>query len=79
MRKETKLKNDLQALGPVVDLAALREGPEALEGAGHREIIGFNGRLPFFGIMLWNWPMMIANAVTFMLTVVIVIMKLYYG
>jgi MtN3 and saliva related transmembrane protein len=31
------------------------------------------------GVMLWNWPMMIANAVTFMLTVVIVVMKLYYG
>ena len=29
--------------------------------------------------MLWNWPMMIANAVTFVLTVVIVIMKLHYG
>ena len=31
------------------------------------------------GIMLWNWPMMIANAVTFVLTVVIVLMKLHYG
>jgi len=30
------------------------------------------------GVMLWNWPMMLANAVTFMLTVVIVIMKLKY-
>ena len=31
------------------------------------------------GVLLWNWPMMLANAVTFALTVVIVIMKLYYG
>ena len=31
------------------------------------------------GVMIWNWSMMIANAVTFMLTVVIVVMKLYYG
>src|SRR5690349_2868999 len=30
-----------------------------------------------FGIMLWNWPMMIANAVTFALTVVIIVVKLY--
>ena len=30
------------------------------------------------GVMLWNWPMMLANVVTFMLTVVIVIMKLKY-
>ena len=30
-----------------------------------------------FGVLLWNWPMMIANAVTFMLTLVIVGMKLY--
>ena len=29
-------------------------------------------------VMLWNWPMMLANAVTFGLTVVIVIMKLRY-
>jgi uncharacterized protein with PQ loop repeat len=26
--------------------------------------------------MLWNWPMMLANAVTFLLAVVIVAMKL---
>lgn len=31
------------------------------------------------GIMLWNWPMMIGNLVTFALAVVIVIMKLYHG
>ena len=31
------------------------------------------------GIMLWNWPMMIANAVTFALTVVIIVVKLYCG
>jgi hypothetical protein len=31
------------------------------------------------GVLLWNWPMMLANAVTFALTVVIVTMKLYYG
>ena len=30
------------------------------------------------GVMLWNWPMMIANAVTFCLTAVIVAMKVYY-
>jgi MtN3 and saliva related transmembrane protein len=30
-------------------------------------------------IMLWNWPMMIANAVTFALTLVIIVVKLYYG
>jgi MtN3 and saliva related transmembrane protein len=29
------------------------------------------------GVLIWNWPMMIANAVTFMLTLVIVGMKLY--
>jgi len=31
------------------------------------------------GMILWNWPMMIANVVTFSLTVVIIIVKLYYG
>lgn len=30
------------------------------------------------GFMLWNWPMMVANAVTFLLTVIIVIMKFRY-
>ena len=29
------------------------------------------------GVLIWNWPMMIANVVTFMLTLVIVGMKLY--
>jgi len=27
--------------------------------------------------LIWNWPMMIANAVTFALTMVIIVMKLY--
>jgi MtN3 and saliva related transmembrane protein len=31
------------------------------------------------GLMLVNWPMMLANAVTFFLTIVIVAMKLYHG
>ena len=31
------------------------------------------------GVMLGNWPMMIANAVTFFLTGVIVAMKAHYG
>jgi hypothetical protein len=31
------------------------------------------------GVMIGNWPMMLANAVTFFLTVVIVSMKLHYG
>ena len=30
------------------------------------------------GVILWNWPMMIANALTFVLTIIIVAMKLYY-
>jgi len=29
------------------------------------------------GVLIWNWPMMIANAVTFALTMVIIVMKLY--
>ena len=29
------------------------------------------------GVMIWNWPMMIANAVTFALTMMIIVMKLY--
>ena len=29
------------------------------------------------GALLWNWPMMIANAVTFVLTLIIIGMKLY--
>jgi uncharacterized protein with PQ loop repeat len=31
------------------------------------------------GMMLWNWPMMVANAVTFVLTIVIIIVKHTYG
>jgi MtN3 and saliva related transmembrane protein len=31
------------------------------------------------GFLLWNWPMMIANAMTFVLTIVIIIMKLRLG
>ena len=31
------------------------------------------------GLMLWNWPMMIANALTFILTTMIITMKVYYG
>jgi MtN3 and saliva related transmembrane protein len=29
------------------------------------------------GVLIWNWPMMIANVVTFILTLVIVGMKFY--
>jgi MtN3 and saliva related transmembrane protein len=29
------------------------------------------------GVLIWNWPMMIANAITFALTMVIIMMKLY--
>lgn len=32
-----------------------------------------------FGIMIWNWPMMIANTITLVLTVTILGMKLRYG
>jgi len=32
-----------------------------------------------FGLMIWNWPMMIANAVTLVLALIIVRMKLRYG
>jgi MtN3 and saliva related transmembrane protein len=31
------------------------------------------------GVLLCNWPMMIANAVTFFLTVIIIVMKLRLG
>jgi MtN3 and saliva related transmembrane protein len=31
------------------------------------------------GFLLWNWPMMIANAMTFVLTIVIISMKLRLG
>jgi len=30
------------------------------------------------GVLIWNWPMMIANVVTFILTLVIVGMKHYF-
>ena len=29
------------------------------------------------GVLLWNWPMMIANAVTFVLALIIIAMKRY--
>jgi MtN3 and saliva related transmembrane protein len=32
-----------------------------------------------FGIMIWNWPMMIANTITLALAVAILTMKLRYG
>lgn len=32
-----------------------------------------------FGIMIWNWPMMIANAITLALALSIIRMKLRYG
>jgi MtN3 and saliva related transmembrane protein len=32
-----------------------------------------------FGVMIWNWPMIVANAITLMLTLAIVGMKLRYG
>jgi len=32
-----------------------------------------------FGIMIWNWPIMLANAVTLMLALAIIRMKLRYG
>ena len=32
-----------------------------------------------FGLIIWNWPMMIANAVTLALALTIIRMKLLYG
>ena len=32
-----------------------------------------------FGVMIWNWPMMIANSITFALALTIIGMKLRYG
>jgi MtN3 and saliva related transmembrane protein len=32
-----------------------------------------------FGVMIWNWPMMIANAITLALALSIIRMKLRYG
>jgi MtN3 and saliva related transmembrane protein len=31
------------------------------------------------GVMLWNWPIMLANAVTFLLTVIIITMRSITG
>jgi MtN3 and saliva related transmembrane protein len=32
-----------------------------------------------FGLMIWNWPMIVANAITFALSATILTMKLRYG
>ena len=32
-----------------------------------------------FGVMIWNWPIMVANAVTLALALTIIRMKLRYG
>jgi MtN3 and saliva related transmembrane protein len=32
-----------------------------------------------FGVMIWNWPIMVANAVTLTLALTIIRMKLRYG
>jgi MtN3 and saliva related transmembrane protein len=32
-----------------------------------------------FGILIWNWPVMISNAITLLLTLGIIAMKLKYG
>jgi MtN3 and saliva related transmembrane protein len=32
-----------------------------------------------FGLMIWNWPMMIANTITLALALTIIHMKLRYG
>ncbi len=32
-----------------------------------------------FGLMIWNWPMMIANTITLALALTIISMKLRYG
>ena len=32
-----------------------------------------------FGFMIWNWPMIVANAITLSLAVSIISMKLRYG
>jgi MtN3 and saliva related transmembrane protein len=32
-----------------------------------------------FGVMIWNWPIMVANAVTLTLALAIIRMKLRYG
>jgi len=32
-----------------------------------------------YGLMIWNWAMIIANAITLTLTIAIIAMKLRYG
>ena len=32
-----------------------------------------------FGLMIWNWPMMIANTITLALALIIIRMKLRFG
>ena len=32
-----------------------------------------------FGVMIWNWPMIVANTITLALAVAILAMKLRYG
>ncbi len=32
-----------------------------------------------FGFMIWNWPMIVANAITLALALAIIAMKLKYG
>lgn len=32
-----------------------------------------------FGLMIWNWPMIVANAITLALALTIIRMKLRYG
>ena len=32
-----------------------------------------------FGVMIWNWPIMVANAITLALALTIIRMKLRYG
>jgi MtN3 and saliva related transmembrane protein len=32
-----------------------------------------------FGFMIWNWPMIVANAITLALALAIIAMKLRYG
>jgi MtN3 and saliva related transmembrane protein len=65
--------------------------PQAYKIIRSRETVGvsllmhvaFAGGVAFWfalGVILWNWPMMIANALTFVLTIIIVTTVLrYYG
>ena len=32
-----------------------------------------------FGLMIWNWPMIVANIITLALALIIIAMKLRYG